>query len=492
MHKSAATFPTTLERWTAWTPFVILLYFAVQIAVRIWLSPNLEVDDAEMVDSIHWAWGYRNSHPPLFHWIVRLCHELLGSWPAVAAVSKFGLLAAAYLLVYDAARRATGSCLAGALAIASLLLMPTVAWKTQSKLTHSILCFAATAAAGHALIHIFKTGRAWTFAWLGLAIAMGLLAKYNFVLVLIGIAVGVAAIPAARRAFQRKAAWLAAAIPIALTWPHFAWVLAHPDLATERAHMLRTGGRMLGMSLNANSAADGIVSLAVCVAMAAGPALAVWLLVGRIFRADANGIRALDPAADPLRGVLGLVLLAELAAFALAVAVAGLSQVHERYLLALLPPLPIWLVLAFGPKLRPAGARAILALAVLTAVFITVVWPWSVRHSDHRLTFPYAAMAERLATTSPAPMAVLADRPDNAANIVLNMPTTAFFHPGDMPPRVLLVADDTGQLEPLATLLGSHYSPESEPVILSQPYLSGTGNMAKLTVQRWQRRGPAK
>jgi len=86
---------------------------------------------------------------------------------------------------------------------------------------------------------------------------------------------------------------------------------------------------------------------------------------------------------------------------------------------------------------------------------------------------------------------VLADPPENAANIVLNMPTTAFFHPEEMPPRVLLVADTAAQLKPLATSLGSHYSPESEPVILSQPYLSGTGSMAKLTVQRWQRRGPA-
>ncbi len=369
--------------------------------------------------------------------------------------------------------------------------MPTVAWKTQSKLTHSILCFTATAAAGHALILIFKTGRAWTFAWLGLAIAVGLLAKYNFLLVLIGIAVGVAAVPAARNTFQRKAAWLAAAIPVALTWPHFAWVLAHPDLATERAHMLRTGGRMLGMSLGANSTADGFASLAVCVAMAAGPAVAVWLLAGRVFRSDENGVRALDPAADPLRGVLGVVLLAELATFALALAVAGLSQVHERYLLALLPPLPVWLVLAFGPKIPPAGAKAILALALLTAAFITFVWPWSVRRSDHRLTFPYAAMAERLAATSPGPMAVLADRPDNAANIVLNMPGATFFHPEEMPRRVLLVADDATQIESLTASLGRHYSAESEPVVLSQPYLSGTGNMAKLTVQRWQRREPA-
>ena len=49
----------------------------VQLAGRLWLSPNLEVDDAEMVGQIHWAWGYSNSHPPLYHWLVRLAHDLV-------------------------------------------------------------------------------------------------------------------------------------------------------------------------------------------------------------------------------------------------------------------------------------------------------------------------------------------------------------------------------------------------------------------------------
>ena len=44
MHKSAEGFTTTVERWTVWAPLIILLYFAVQVAVRLWLSPNLEIE----------------------------------------------------------------------------------------------------------------------------------------------------------------------------------------------------------------------------------------------------------------------------------------------------------------------------------------------------------------------------------------------------------------------------------------------------------------
>ena len=71
-----------LERWAAFAPLAIILYFIVQLALRLWLSPNLEVDDAEMVGQIDWAWGYPDSHPPLYHWLVRLCHELFGNWVA--------------------------------------------------------------------------------------------------------------------------------------------------------------------------------------------------------------------------------------------------------------------------------------------------------------------------------------------------------------------------------------------------------------------------
>ena len=108
-----------LERWAAFAPLAIILYFAVQLALRLWLSPNLEVDDAEMVAQIDWAWGYPNSHPPLYHWLVRLCHDLFGNWVAATSVPKYALLAAGYLLIYDAGRRASGRRLTGALAAAT-------------------------------------------------------------------------------------------------------------------------------------------------------------------------------------------------------------------------------------------------------------------------------------------------------------------------------------------------------------------------------------
>ena len=475
-----------LERWAGYAPWFILLYFALQIAVRISISANLEMDEAEMVDAIGWGWGYRNSHPPLFHWIMRLCHDLIGYWPAVSAVSRFGLLAAAYLLVYDAARRAGGTRVAGALALASLFLLPTAAWKTESKLTHSILCFLATAAVVHALVLIATRRRGWTFAWLGLAAAIGLLAKYNFIFVLIGVAVAVSSVASMRKTFHRREAWLALIVPVMLTLPHGMWIRAHPALAMERAYMLKTPGSLLGAHFHANSVADGFLTLGLCTLMAVGPAIALWLLVAGVFpRGNGNGASLV--AAPEIQRVLAALLLAELGVFVLAIALGGFSQVHERYLLPLLPPLPVWLVLAFGKKLRAQGAAAILSVGVLLAVFISLAWPRFVLGTDNRLIFPYAAMAPEIAAVAGQAMPVAGDRADNVANVVLHWPGASFFKAEEKPALVLVVSDGVEGAAQFGVSLGKNYRPDGEPRVITRPYPSRTGNLAQLAVQRWRR-----
>jgi len=174
-----------MEKWAALTPWLVICYFGVQLCVRLVIASPLEVDDAEMVGQIDWALGYPNSHPPLYHWLVRLCYDLFHSWPAATAFPKYALLAVAYLLVYHAARRASGSVITGAVAVAFFFFIPVVCWKTQTKLTHSILGFTATAALLHAVVCVLLRPGWKAFVWLGIAATIGLLAKYNFLVVLL-------------------------------------------------------------------------------------------------------------------------------------------------------------------------------------------------------------------------------------------------------------------------------------------------------------------
>src|SRR5205085_11931703 len=100
---AAAKSATDLERFAGHTPIFIVIYFACQLAVRLLLSSNLEMDEASFVGATHWAWGYGDSQPPLYNWLVIIVVGVFRYWPAIALL-KFSLLAGPFLCVYDAAR----------------------------------------------------------------------------------------------------------------------------------------------------------------------------------------------------------------------------------------------------------------------------------------------------------------------------------------------------------------------------------------------------
>jgi 4-amino-4-deoxy-L-arabinose transferase-like glycosyltransferase len=468
------------ERWAGYAPLAIVIYFAVQLAVRLSLSPNLEVDDAEMVGQIDWAWGYANSHAPLYHWLVRLCHDLFGNWVAATSVPKYVLLAAGYLLVFDAGRRGTGSALTGALAAATLLFIPVIAWKTQGKLTHSILGFTATAATLHAAVMIVRRGGVWAFVWLGVAAAIGVLAKYNYLLVLVAVAVAVVCVRDVRRAFARPAVSLAAAVALVLIAPHLLWVRANPELATERVYMLQTGGGPLGLNLPANTVADGLLSLLLVVLISVVPAAAVWAIAAALASKDAPRAEYKDGS---VRRFVDCLVAAELVVFIATVAIAGFTQVHERYLVVLLPPIGLWFALTF----RRRSASFILGTAAAVAFVITIARPLSVLRGTGRLMFPYDAVAQDAATLAPPPFAVLGDRPENAANIVIRLPSASMFDARAPADRVIIAADTPARVAELAQRLGSSYAPMADIRVVRHRFPLHEERKAELALQPFAR-----
>ena len=95
---------------------------------------------------------YGNSHPPLYNWLVRGALEATGwNWALSVALVRAALLAATYLLVFDAARRLAG-VEGGVLAVAAAALLPQVSWMAAHTLAHSILVMAAAAGVVHALV----------------------------------------------------------------------------------------------------------------------------------------------------------------------------------------------------------------------------------------------------------------------------------------------------------------------------------------------------
>ncbi len=481
----AERLPSSSGEWTracSYAPLVIVIYFALQLAVRLCLSTNLEVDDAEMVGQTAWAWGYANSHPPLFHWLVRICYDAFGSWVAATALPKFTLLAAGYFFVYDAARRAAGSSVAGALAVAALLFVPVVSWKTEAKLTHSILGFAATAGMLHALVLIQTKGKSWTFAWLGLAAAAGVLAKYNFLIVLTAGCGAILCVSGMRRAMLRPAALLAPLILFVLIAPHLLWVTSHSALATERLYILRTGGGPLGMNLRADSLWDGLVSLFLVVLVSILPAFTIFAFA-KFFSRDGEVETSTDRT---MRRFAGSWILMEAIVLVLVMTAGGIFQIHERYVLVLLPPFAFWVALRFGLRLNSQGLVLVLATAAAVALTITIARPLIVIRGDSRLGWPYAQMAKEIGQLSGGPISILGDRAENAANSAIRIPGASIFDFHRPVPTVILVADGSDALQTLAKKL-SGYEPAGEAHMISAPSRWRPQRKDTVVAQLWKK-----
>ncbi len=480
--------PSRLDRLASHAPAAICAYFVCQLIIRVGLLPhNLEVDDAELPAQAYWALGYANSHPPLFSWIVRVCHDLLGDWAAALASAKYGLLCLGFLFVYDAARRAGGSRTAGALATACLFLIPLVLWKTQTKLTHSIAAFGAAAASVHAVVLVLQTRRRMAFAWLGLALSLGLLSKYNFALFVVALAGAVACVNAARHAFLVRPALITPAVALVLTAPHWLWVRANPGLAAQRITELTQDVSSWPYGAT-HSVVDGLLSLGAVTLVSVGPPLLIWGAARLAARSGAGASRADLPVLRiTVARVMAMLLLLLLSAFALTVVTSGFRQVHERYLLALLPPFPVWLALQWPLDRRPMAVLLVVATAFAAGCGATVQRPVLALHTDNRLTFPYAEMADDVRAMAAPPYTIVSDRPETSANLAQHIPGARIYDHGPLPDLVLVVADTPDAAVALERQLAPAFRPAASEAVLQRPYHNRGGRMAMLTVQLWRR-----
>lgn len=398
-----------LDRWARWAPWLILGQVAVLAALRITLSPWLEVDESEFYGITHLALTYGNSHPPLYNWLMAGALALTGdNWAVSAALVKFPLLGLFHLLVWDAARR-LGGMRAGMWALVAGALAPQIVWMSALTLTHSILVMAGAAAVIHALAVLRGSRAISAWIWLGLAISLGALGKFNFALFVIPMLAAMLIVPGTRPILMARRAWISAAVALVCVGP--AVIAAAMDLAGSAGRMRKLfseAGATSGLDVP-GLGLDGALSLLQALGAWAGPAALVWIIARR------QGPRGAAPsdAAAFLRA-LALAMAISLAVFALIVLAADMHRVRERYLTPMLIALPIWLAVA-RPLGRAWPARLALAAHLTAAVGVAGV----ATLSPHRLAYPWASLAGDLSSALPGAEAVIGARTADGANIAL-------------------------------------------------------------------------
>ncbi len=321
------------------------VYLLAQVAVRMMVGPALELDEAEA----YWfarslALGY-NAQPPLYFWLQWGMFQIAGEGVLALALLKALLLwgVAASLFLWLAGRVDVAQA---GVAVLALGLLPQVVWEAQRALTHSVLVIACAVWFVVALHRMVMRG-SWGDAFvLGLVTGLGVIAKYNFVLVPLGFLLALAVSRTGRRVAWRRVA-VAMGIAAAVVAPVAVWALLNREVAGGSLHKLGLDGPGFVMAR-----VVGLGSLVMGAASFLAPAMVV--LGGLWFARERRAALRPEVMLYLAGGVAGAC-----AVLTLGVLIAGATEVKDRWLLPILWPLVPAAVLWLWPVISARQRRGL-------------------------------------------------------------------------------------------------------------------------------------
>ncbi|CAN5648576.1 glycosyltransferase family 39 protein [soil metagenome] len=466
-----------------------MVYCAVALAVRLLLSSNIEADESMFVGHTYWAWGYGDSQPPLYNWIVILLLGAFHYWPAIALV-KWGSIAAAGMSIYHATRRASGSAVSGMVAALSLALVHQIIWLSQATLSHSVLALAAAAATLYALIRVLERGSTSDFLWLAVAVTAGLLSKYNFGVFVLSLAIAAATIREFRLALWRPQLALTVSLVALAVMPHAFWAAEHPAETTGRLKKLHVQTFVLGYQVPLGGIA-GVASLLWAAVANVAPMTLIRTAVQRLAQRHDSNVAVLGTAA----AIRKLCIRAVIIAFSLSAIVvlgSGIKNVPERYLTLLLIPFPVWLALSF--PLHPRAALLYARCAAAVAVFCSIALTGRMLIATNEYTFPYRKIASDVTAIATPPFAIFGKWIEQRANLVIRIPGTTMFDAAHPAERVLAIwsPSEGARSSFIEQKLGGEYERAGPARLLEHSYAYFAGRQGRMYVQLWRRADSAR
>lgn len=402
--------------------FVLLAgYFVVNLLVRLALPDSLERDEAQQVLLAQWLAAGYDTQPPFYNWLQYTLIKVTG--PSVFAISllKNLMLFLAYLAYGLAARTVLRDRDLAIIATLALLTIPQLAFEAQRDLTHTVAVVFATALFYCGLFRTLAAPSAASYLATGIAVGIGLIAKYNFALLP---AAAFVAVLLDRDWRQRLFDWrllLTATAAAVIVAPHALWLFDHLGLATDGT-MDKLAEKGTGL---ASQIAGGFASLALAILGFSALTVIVFAAVfrGRLWKALAQGNR--------WTVLIERMMLVFVLALALLILFAGAAHIKDRWLTPLLLVLPIYLCLkieaAGGDTGRAFGRFLPVPLAIMLlvpAILFGRVAAAGLVGDYQKLNVPYAGFARHVAQTAPArPAAILTDRDTHlAGNLRLQFP----------------------------------------------------------------------
>lgn len=256
-------------------PLVAVVYFSLHVAARRIASPAVDFDESELVFLSQWfAAGY-NSQPPMYTWVQSAAFSLLGYSVFALALVKNLFLGATIVAIFATVRLATRDDRPAAVAAFGTLTIPQIAWESHRDLSHTVAVTFFAVALVYTVVRLARRP-SWTgYAMIGLAAGFGMLSKYNFALVIVGVLAAAVSIPRYRdRLFDRRFA-LTVTLAIGLVTPHAIWLIDHLRLASSKT--LATMGERADGGWLADVAAGSLALISCLVGCLALTLFLFWL-----------------------------------------------------------------------------------------------------------------------------------------------------------------------------------------------------------------------
>jgi 4-amino-4-deoxy-L-arabinose transferase-like glycosyltransferase len=343
---------------------VLLVYFLIQIAIRVVQDGAVEMDESEQIYyAQHFHLGYENQ-PPLYTWLQAILFRLVGVSHFGLALAKNIFMFVLYASVYQAARPMLGQ--RGAMAAsASLIMIITLGWEAQIDRTHSILATALAAASLWAYFGLLRHPGRIRHAVLGLLLGLGMLSKYNFLLFIIALAGASLLVPEHRRLVWTGDAWITPVVAAVCVLPHALWFTQQLHAATaETLRKMHEGGTpsTYGKNLLLGSGHFFMSMLS----------FATPLFIPLIFAWRAR--RPGSPHFDVPDVRFFFWFYATGLGFIAALVLAGeLIHIQSRWLQPLLFSLPIGFFVLFPPRSEQVYQRLLQTLAVFAVVLVVAL-----------------------------------------------------------------------------------------------------------------------
>jgi undecaprenyl-diphosphatase len=194
----------------------------------------------------YWEWSRRldlsyYSKGPLVAYLIRALTGVFGDSALGIRLGAVLLSIAGSLAIYRLGERAFGDRRAGLLAVVGLQITP-LFWAGSLLLTIDPPFLVAWVVALACLHRALRDGSGPAWLGAGLAVGLGLLAKYTMLFVLPGLLLYAWRAPETRRQLRRPAAWAAAALALALVSPVVVWNLRHGWVSARHVASQGRGG----------------------------------------------------------------------------------------------------------------------------------------------------------------------------------------------------------------------------------------------------------